>query len=160
MALGTVILWVAWLFFNGGSTLSMQTARQNSSSKVINNTLLSAGAAGLVATYFKPLIMRTYKVTARWDIATCCNGVLAGCVSITGACDRCENWAAIIIGIIGAFAYIGWCKLLDKLGIDDPVEASAVHGAGGIWGLIAVAFFDNTTGVIYPIETRGMFLGI
>jgi ammonia channel protein AmtB len=23
MALGTVILWVAWLFFNGGSTLSM-----------------------------------------------------------------------------------------------------------------------------------------
>jgi Amt family ammonium transporter len=119
---------------------------------------LAGGAAAIVATYLKPLIFRTYKPTARWDIGTCCNGILVGCVSVTGACDRIENWAAVVIGVVGAFVYIGACKFLEKAGIDDPVEASAVHGAGGIWGLIAVAFFDNTTGIVYPIETRGSFL--
>lgn len=87
--------------------------------------------------------MRTFKPTARWDIPTCCNGILVGCVAVTGACDRCENWAAIIIGIIGAFVYIGACKFLEKIGVDDPVEAFCVHGAGGAWGLIAVAFFTT-----------------
>jgi len=46
------------------------------------------------------------------------------------------------------------------LNIDDPVEACCVHAFGGIWGLIAVGFFDNTKGVIYPIEGRGYYLGM
>jgi Amt family ammonium transporter len=32
--------------------------------------------------------------------------------------------------------------LVPKLHIDDPVEAFAVHGACGIWGVLAAALFD------------------
>ena len=48
-----------------------------------------------------------------------------------------------MIGAIGSIAYIFACKLMRRLGVDDPVEASMVHGACGIWGLIAVGIFDN-----------------
>jgi len=64
-------------------------------------------------------------------------------VSITGCCDRIEVWAALIIGAVGGVFYILGCWVLDRLHIDDPVEATQVHFFGGIWGTIATGFFDN-----------------
>ena len=144
-----MILWVAWLFFNGGSTLSLQTPRANSSPKIIINTLLASSVSGLVAVWFKPLITRKYSQSNRFDLGNLCNGILVGCVGVTGACDRVENWAAIIIGVFSALFYIAGSVFLEKFNIDDPVEATAVHAFGGFWGLIAVGFFDNTSGIIY-----------
>jgi Amt family ammonium transporter len=64
-------------------------------------------------------------------------------VGVTGACDRVENWAAFIIGIVSGLFYIAGCVFLEKLNIDDPVEATAVHTFGGFWGIIAVGIFDT-----------------
>ena len=36
--------------------------------------------------------------------------------------------------------------LLQKLKIDDPVDASPVHGFCGIWGVLAAALFDWGSG--------------
>jgi Amt family ammonium transporter len=160
VALGTTILWVSWLFFNGGSAYSLATPRQNSAPKIIMNTLLAPATAGLVTVFLKPLVLRTYTHASRYDVGNICNGILVGCVAVTGICDRCENWAAVIIGVIGAFFYMAGCKFLETTGIDDPVEATAVHGFGGLWGLVAVAVFDNTTGIIYEREHRGYYLGM
>jgi hypothetical protein len=38
--------------------------------------------------------------------------------------------------------------LLKKIGVDDPINAGAIHTSCGIWGLIAAGLFDNTKGVI------------
>lgn len=38
-----------------------------------------------------------------------------------------------MIGAIGGFITIGTDILLDKLRVDDPVSAVAVHGASGAW---------------------------
>ena len=155
-----MILWVAWLFFNGGSTLSLQTPRANSSPKIILNTLLAAAVAGLVTAWFKPIITRKYSQGQRFFVNDVCNGILVGCVGITGACDQVENWAAFIIGVFSALFYTAGAVFLEKLNIDDPVEATAVHAFGGIWGLISVGTFSNLSGIIYVNPNRGYFFGL
>ena len=60
VVVGTVLLWVSWLFFNGGSTASMFAARENGISKIIMVTILSGTCGGLTASVAKPLIMGTY----------------------------------------------------------------------------------------------------
>lgn len=59
-----------------------------------------------------------------YNFAAITNGILAGLVSITGSSDRVYPWSAFLIGIIGAFVYIGACRLMAWLEIDDPLEAA------------------------------------
>jgi Amt family ammonium transporter len=82
------------------------------------------------------------KVNGRWNLPNMCSAVLAGLVSITAPCGSVYSYSAIIIGFIGAFVYLGAVKLCDKLKVDDPVQAFPVHGACGMWGVIATALFD------------------
>jgi hypothetical protein len=49
---------------------------------------------------------------------------------------------AIPIGAIGGALYCFTSEFVQMLRIDDPVEAFAVHGAGGIWGVLAAVLFD------------------
>ena len=134
---------VSWLFFNGASSMNMFTPRYNSAPKIMMCSLLSAASGGIVAAYLKPLVMGTYSKTHRYDVGALTNGILAGLVSITGTCDSCEPWSAVLIGFIGSVFYCCACKLWQKMGVDDPIEASQVHAACGFWGLIAVGIFNN-----------------
>lgn len=98
---------------------------------------------GLVGVSCKPIVLQTYSHVNRFDIGSLCNGILVGLVSITGVANMCEPWGAFIIGIIGALFYCLGAWILEKLCIDDPVEAIPIHLFGGAWGVLAVAFFDN-----------------
>lgn len=80
-------------------------------------------------------------------------------MSITGCCDRIEVWAALIIGAVGGLFYILGCRVLDRLHIDDPVEAVQVHFFGGIWGTLATGFFDNQEGLFYGRPGCGRYFG-
>lgn len=71
-----------------------------------------------------------------------CNGILAGLVSITAPCGNVESGSAVAIGAIGGIICTLTSLLLKKLKIDDPVDAFAVHGACGFWGVVAAALFD------------------
>ena len=157
---GVILLLTSSLFFNGGSVDSMFNSEQNAP-KIIMCTIISAATAGLSSAFLKPLINGTYTRTRRYDVLALCNGVLAGLVSITGVCDHCEPWCAFFIGLIGSLQYSLACKLWKKLGVDDPIEASQVHGACGIWGLIAVGIFDNEKGLIFhDADDNFIFMGV
>ena len=156
---GTILLLVSWLFFNGGNTQDMFRHRANDSAKICMNTLLSAFTSGLSATFLKPVVMGTYSENHRYDTGALTNGLLAGLVAITGSCDRCEPWSSFLIGLLAGLIYTFACKLVVKIGVDDPVEASMVHGACGIWGVIAVGIFDNKHGLISKSEDSWSFLG-
>ena len=82
------------------------------------------------------------------------NAILAGLVAITGSCNNVSSYAAIAIGIIGSTVYMIACKIFIRLKIDDPVEASQIHGFTGIWGLLAVGIFDLDVGLIYSGSTE------
>ena len=108
---GTIMLWVSWLFFNGGSAMSMFQPRANNPSKIMMVTILSAVTSGLVAAFLKPFVMKTYSKKNRYDVGALSNGLLAGLVAITGVCDRCEPYSACIIGLCGGIVYVLACKL-------------------------------------------------
>jgi len=156
---GTLILWVAWLFFNGGSTNDMFVPRTNGPAKIIMNTVIAGSSGGIVAVFLKPHVLGTYSFINRYDTVALCSGILVGLVSITGCCDRVECWAAFIIGGIGGLFYILGCYVLESLHVDDPVEAVQVHMFGGIWGTLAVGLFDNEKGLFYNGEGSGTFFG-
>ena len=87
--------------------------------------------------------------TGKADILLACNGALAGLVGITAPCAYVEPWAAVVIGGIAATAMIGSLFFVERvLKGDDPAGAVSVHGAAGLWGLLAVGIFaDGTFGV-------------
>lgn len=104
--------------------------------QVAMNTTISAATGGVVVFFLR------YIITHLYDVGGLCNGILAGLVSITAPCGNVEAGSAFAIGLLGAFIYQGASMLLVKLKIDDPVDAVPVHGACGIWGVLAAAFFD------------------
>ena len=44
--------------------------------------------------------------------------------------------------------------LLIKYKVDDPLDATSVHGACGIWGILAVGLFSQDKGVFYGDNGR------
>lgn len=88
ITMGTFILWVSWLFFNGGSSLTMFSPRRQAVSKIIMNTIIAGSSAGVVAHVLKPFVMKTYSHRNRYDLGALCNGILGGLVAITAGCNN------------------------------------------------------------------------
>jgi Amt family ammonium transporter len=137
--LGTIILWMGWFGFNGGSVLAMDSAKSvTTMSLVLVNTNLAA-AAGCVAA----MIYATLRF-GKPDLTMVLNGALAGLVSITAGPEIASPLNAMIIGAIGGLLCSLAVTFFDKIKIDDVVGALSVHLVCGIWGTLAVAVF--TTG--------------
>jgi Amt family ammonium transporter len=131
--LGTLILWLGWFGFNGGSELKISDVGEaNAVSLVFVNTNMAA-AGGLV---FALLLSRLWFGKA--DLTMALNGALAGLVAITAEPLTPTPMAATLIGAAGGLLVVGSIVTLDKLKIDDPVGAISVHGVVGLWGLLAV----------------------
>jgi len=77
------------------------------------------------------------------------NGALAGLVAITAPCAFVSPISAIIIGAIAGIIIVYGVLLIDKIRVDDPVGAVAVHGINGIWGTLAVGLFHSELGLFF-----------
>ena len=125
------------------------------------NTILAGTVGGISGAIFKPVFVGTYKDMNRYDIAALCNGLLSGLVAVTAAVNNVQPWQAVIIGFFGGVFYALGSYLTLKVGVDDPLEASAVHGFSGIWGIVAVGIFDNSRGLLSGAPHGKLsFLGI
>jgi len=69
-------------------------------------------------------------------------------------CNVYEPWAALVVGAGGGFCFLCVHTLMLKFKLDDPLDAVAVHGGGGLWGLIMVPFFMSAN---RDIGERGIF---
>lgn len=122
---GTMILWLTWLFFNSCSSLTItEITSSNIPAKTAMNTLLCSSASSVVVLIFKPIIMKKVSPVSNYNPANVANGLLAGLVAITAACNNIHCYSAIIIGIISGFWYITACRILLRFSIDDPLDAS------------------------------------
>jgi len=57
------------------------------------------------------------------DFQALTNGILAGLVTITAGCATVQPWCAVIMGVIGSITYSTSCLIMNKLRVDDPLEA-------------------------------------
>lgn len=135
---GVLILWLGWFGFNGGSVLSADPA---STSKVLVNTCLAAAAGGIGAFIFYLIRYKSY------DLTMMLNGILGGLVGITAGADLMSPAESILIGLISGVIIILGVALIDKLKLDDPVGAVAVHLICGIGGTLAVGIFGEKAGL-------------
>ncbi|CAJ1420821.1 unnamed protein product [Effrenium voratum] len=153
VVLGTFALWFGWYGFNPGSTLSMSSGNMGAlAAQVAMNTTLSAATGGIM------VFLARYAIFGKYDVGGLCNGILAGLVSITAGCGNMESGCAVATGFVGALVYQGSSMLLQKLKIDDPVDAVPVHGFCGIWGVLAASLFDWGSGINYYHGWRRMGL--
>ena len=134
---GVLILWLGWFGFNGGSVLS---ADPETTSLVLVTTSLAAAAGGVIASLFSHILYKNY------DITMFMNGVLGGLVAITAGADQMSTGEAMIVGAIGGIVVVLAIALLEKLKLDDPVGAIAVHLFAGMWGTLAVGLFGALAG--------------
>ncbi len=133
--LGTFILLVGWMGFNGGSTFAGTDLRLT---VVIVNTIISSAFGCLSAMFLM------WKKFGKPDPSMTCNGLLAGLVAITAPCAFVAPWAAMLIGIVSGFIVVYAVIVIENtFKIDDPVGAIAVHGANGLWGVVAVGLFAD-----------------
>lgn len=123
-----------------------------SAERAIMNTILGAASGGLF-TFFTRRIITGERKNVRLDFQGLTNGILAGLVCVTASCDCIESWAAVIIGMMGSFAYSVGCRVMNAAKIDDPLEAFQVHGCSGLTGCIMLALFKIDRGVFYGGKT-------
>jgi Amt family ammonium transporter len=69
------------------------------------------------------------------------NGALGALVAITAASGFVAPWAAVVIGIGSGFIAVFGVIFVERIGIDDPIGAVAVHGMSGVWGTLACGLF-------------------
>jgi Amt family ammonium transporter len=128
--------------------------------RVATNTTLAAAAGGMVAVLF------VYPRSKKWDVGMSINGFLGGLVAITCPCYWVSPFGAVMIGAVAGIVVPLGVDLLERLRVDDPIGAVAVHGFCGVWGTLSLGLFaagqyglptptgaDNST----PIE--GLFYG-
>ena len=131
--LGTLILWLGWFGFNGGSQLALGSAADAIAiSTIYINTNIAAVGGVLAAMALTQLI---YK---KVDLSMTLNGAIAGLVSITAGPDTPSLGWAFLIGAVGGAIVVFLVPLLDKFKIDDVVGAISAHLGAGIWGTLAV----------------------
>ena len=131
--LGTMLLWLGWLGFNGGSTLSLDGRVAG----IMAHTLL-AGTAGMLAAM--AIGWRRSQVP---EVELMINGSLTGLVSVTASCSTISTPAALAIGAVGGAIAVFGSDLMEQLEIDDAICAVPVHLGGGIWGTLALAIFGS-----------------
>ena len=134
---GVLILWLGWFGFNGGSVLS---ADPELTSLVLVTTCLSAAAGGVAA------MVASFVMYKNLDLTMFLNGILGGLVGITAGADLMSPEDAILIGLLSGIIIVLGVALVDKLKLDDPVGAVAVHLICGIWGTLAVGIFGSKAG--------------
>lgn len=133
--LGTILIWLGWFGFNGGSTLIFNESVPG----VLLNTCLAAAWGGVASA---SIFMWRHKFV---DVTYILNGVIAGLVSITASAHAVSVAQAALIGAVGGVVLYFGTLLMERLKLDDALSVVPAHLIAGIWGTLSVAFFGEPT---------------
>lgn len=160
-AIGVGILWAGWLIFNASAAMG---ANSTAALAVMNTTLSSATSA---ITWMILAYIQTKKITVS-DIIF---GAFSGLVISTPTAGFVSPWVMLPAGILGGLFCYGAMSLRIKRNWDDTLDVWALHGIGGLVGVLILGFCANpalapAAGVFYGnpqqilIEVVGLVIGI
>jgi Amt family ammonium transporter len=128
--LGAALLWFGWFGFNAGSAVAANGLAANAF--VTTNTAAAAGAmAWLLVSW----------INGKPSSLGFVSGAIAGLVAITPGAGYVTPMAAILIGAIGGVLCYGIMLWRIRKGLDESLDAWAIHGMGGLWGALATGIF-------------------
>jgi Amt family ammonium transporter len=125
--IGTGLLWVGWMGFNGGSALGAN----GRAVMAITSTHLAACAGAF-----------TWMAIEWWtrgkpSVLGIISGAVAGLGTITPASGFVMPMQGILIGVIaGGVCFWACTSLKLRLGYDDSLDVFGVHGIGGLIGTL------------------------
>jgi len=132
--MGACMLWVGWFGFNAGSALAANEG---------------AGMAMLVTHVSAATASLTW-MTIEWikfgkpSLIGIVTGMVAGLATITPASGFVGPLGALVFGALaGIVCYYGVALVKRTLKIDDSLDVFAVHGVGGMLGILLVAVFAS-----------------
>jgi len=140
---GGALLWFGWFGFNGGSALHADRIAVN------------AIAVTFIASCFAGLSWMTMSwLKGKPGSLGIASGIIAGLASITPAAGFVDTTGAVVIGIVAGIICFIALDFRIKKGIDESLDAWAIHGIGGAFGSLAVGFLANPSiggysGVLY-----------
>ena len=147
VVMGAGLLWFGWFGFNAGSALT--AGGLAASAFVTTNTAAAAAAFTWMVIswiYRRPTILGTV------------TGAVAGLATVTPAAGYVSPLAAVPIGIVAAVVcYYAMLFFKSKLGFDDSLDVFAVHGVGGIMGMLFVGVFASLA--VNPAGADGLIAG-
>lgn len=150
-AIGVFVLWFGWFGFNPGSTM----AADGASIAHVATTTNMAAAAGTITS-----MITAWLFLKKPDLGLTLNGSLAGLVAITAGCAFVSVTSSVIIGAVSGVLVVAAVIFFDKIRVDDPVGATAVHLANGVFGTIALGLFaDPTVAPCASVAKPGLLLG-
>jgi Amt family ammonium transporter len=141
--IGGALLWFGWFAFNGGSALAANGIAANAF--VVTNISAASGAiTWMLASWAK----------GKPSSLGIVSGAVAGLVAITPASGFVGPISAIAIGGIAGVLCYRMLLFRVKKGLDESLDAWAVHGMGGLWGALATGIFASASiggvdGLIY-----------
>ncbi|XP_035671743.1 putative ammonium transporter sll1017 [Branchiostoma floridae] len=149
VTLGFFILMVGFFAFNGSSQGAMSSVGDSGAvARAVMNTGLACASGGLATILFERLVHK--KINDYYVLCIVVNGCLGGTVAVCASANVVTNYGALIIGSSGAIIHCLWSISLHKFTpIEDPVDATAVHLAPGVWGVILCPFMDKEKGIFY-----------
>ena len=130
--IGTGLLWVGWLGFNGGSALGANSR----AAFAITATHLAASAGALTWMFLE------WWTRGKPSVLGMITGAIAGLGTITPASGFVLPWQGVVIGVIaGIVCFWGCTWLKRRLGYDDSLDVFGVHGIGGATGTLLTGVF-------------------
>ena len=147
VVIGAGLLWFGWFGFNAGSALA--------SDSLAVSAFVATNTAAAAAAFTWMIISWVYR---RPSVLGTVTGAIAGLATVTPAAGFVTPLAGIPIGIVAAVVcYYIMTFVKTKLGFDDSLDVFAVHGVGGIVGMLAVGIFASLT--VNSAGADGLLLG-
>ena len=131
--LGAALLWFGWFGFNGGSALAADGIAVNAI--VVTNTAAAAGALSWLAVSW---------LNGKPSSLGMVTGAVAGLGTITPAAGYVTPMTAILIGAIAGIICYKAMLWRIRSGMDESLDAWAVHGVGGFFGTLCAGIFATT----------------
>ena len=134
--LGTILIYLGWFGFNGGSALNGSVRAMMAAFNT--NTAAAMGTIGWVFVDY-------FKHGRKFSLTSACEGIIAGLVGITPAAGYVSVWCAAVIGFVTAVV----CCLaegVDKLiRVDEGLKVFQLHAIGGMTGSFLTGVFASAS---------------